>query len=264
MLKPYCKNDLSTLYNGDCLDVMSALAAQNEKVNLVITSPPYNTSNTSGTMEDHQIRYDIYIDTMTNKEYIQWTNKIFRLYDSILKKDGAILYNMSYGSNNTELMFLIMADIITNTNFTVADVIVWKKKSAIPNNASPNKLTRIIEYVFVFCRKSEFNTFKMNKKLLSINQNNQSIYENIYNLIIANNNDQYTELNKATFSKDFVHALLEIYYVDGRVLDNFNGTGTTLAACQERNISGIGIELSEGQCEYTKSRISLTQVKFNL
>lgn len=42
-------------------------------------------------------------------------------------------------------MWLTIADILRNTNFTIADSIIWKKKSALPNNVSPNKLTRITE-----------------------------------------------------------------------------------------------------------------------
>ena len=42
----------------------------------------------------------------------------------------------------------------------IADVITWKKRSALPNNTSPNKCTRICEYVCVFCRKEEYDTFK--------------------------------------------------------------------------------------------------------
>lgn len=102
---------------------------------------------------------------------------------------------MSYASNCTSgnkgsvgLTWLVIADIIRNTEFTVADCIAWKKKNALPNNVSPNKCTRIVEYVFVFCRKSEYRTFHANKTVKSISKSGQKFYDVMYNYINAANN----------------------------------------------------------------------------
>lgn len=113
----------------------------------------------------------------------------------MLNKDGVILWNVSYGSDatvNTEsigLVWLSIADIIKNTDFTVADRIIWKKSSALPNNVSKNKLTGIVEDVFVFCRKEEYKTFNANKEISSIGKNGQTFYKNYYSFIEAKNND---------------------------------------------------------------------------
>ena len=53
-------------------------------------------------------------------------------------------------------MSLVIAELIKNSNFTLADIILWKKKSAIPNNVSSNKLTRIVEYIYCFVEKMNF------------------------------------------------------------------------------------------------------------
>lgn len=163
---------------------------------------------------------------------------------------------MSYGSENTTLMSLVVADIIRKTDFTLADIIVWKKKSATPNNVSHNKLTRIVEYIYIFCRKSEFLTFKCNKKSLSQRETGQNIYENVFNFITAKNNDESTDLNKATFSTEFVRKLLQIYTKNGDVIyDPFMGTGTTAKACLIENRHYIGSEISKEQCEYAEKRL---------
>lgn len=60
-----------------------------------------------------------------------------------------------------------------------------KKKSALPNNVSHNKLTRICEFVFVFCRKNEYKTFVANKQVKSQSKTGQKYYENIFNFIEA-------------------------------------------------------------------------------
>ena len=73
-----------------------------------------------------------------------------------------------------------LAELIQKTEFTIADHIIWKKKSAFPNNCSPNKLTRITENVFVICKKEDFRTFNMNKKVVSVRKTGQKMYENIF------------------------------------------------------------------------------------
>lgn len=240
---------------GDCFKLISEL--NSSSINIILTSPPYNTGRNHGSMENHEVRYDVYLEKRDNSEYSQWTTNLFNEFDRILKKDGVVLYNMSYGNENPTQMWLTIADIIKNTNFTIADNIIWKKKSALPNNVSHNKLTRICEYVFVFCRKDEYKTFQCNKKIKSYSKTGQKYYENIFNFIEAKNNDGVCNLNKATFSTDFVEQLLNIYSKnnDDVVLDPFMGTGTTAVACAKLNKSCIGFELSEAQVEYSLNRL---------
>lgn len=247
------------IYNTDCLKWMEAISKSDAKMNIVLTSPPYNTGRPcfgEDKLKNHEGRYDIFFDNKTNDEYSDWTVELFSKFDAILSKNGVVLYNMSYSSENTECMFLTVADVIRKSNFTVADHIVWKKSTALPNNTSPNKLTRIFESVFVFCRKSEFKTFTCNKNVTSVRATGQKMYQNIFNFIEARNNDESCKLNKATFSTEFVTKLLEIYAkTDDIVYDPFSGTGTTAKACLLKGLEFHGTELSENQFEYTKERL---------
>lgn len=250
------------IFNEDCVATMQRMIRGGySDVDTILTSPPYNNSraiHTIAAMENHWGRYDSYNDNMTNDEYSAWTIKLFNMFNKILKPNGKILYNISYGGENNECMWLTIADILRQTNFTIADSIIWKKKSALPNNVSPNKLTRITEYVFVFCRKDEYKTFGTNKKVKSVNEKTgQKFYENTFNFIEAKNNDGMCKLNKATYSSDLCEQLLEIYTPqDSVVYDPFNGTGTTGVACLHKNMSWyFGSELSKDQCEYSIKRI---------
>ena len=202
---------------------------------------------------------------MSNDEYIKWTIDVFNKYDKLLNKNGCIAYNLSYGTENTEVMNLTVAEILKQTNFTLADILIWKKNSATPNNVSANKMTRICEFVYIFCRKNEFYTFTSNKKKIGEREDTgQAIFENVFNFIDAPNNNESQDLNKATYSTEFVDNIIQRYVrPDDIVLDNFSGTGTTLKACISKQIKGIGIELSEAQCKHTKERIERgTQLSF--
>lgn len=171
--------ELNKIYNEDCISFLSKVGER--MFDVVLTSPPYNTSrggaifSKSGLqMSSRYHEVEGWLDNRTQEDYIDWCVQIFNALDNTLKENGVILWNVSYGADVTKnpmsisTMWLCIADIIRNTNFTVADRIIWKKDSSFPNNESPNKLTRIVEDIFVFVRKLEIRTFNCNKKVTSI------------------------------------------------------------------------------------------------
>ena len=175
--------ELNRIYNEDLFVTMNRMIEDDQKVDIVLTSPPYNTGRNIGEngdkearMKNNEVRYDIYLEKRNSDEYTEWTKKIFEMYDKILAENGCVLYNMSYGNENPTQMWLTIAELIKDSNFTISDTIIWKKNSALPNNVSPNKLTRICEFVFVLCRKSEYKTFKANKKVKSQSRTWQNYY----------------------------------------------------------------------------------------
>lgn len=246
---------MNIIFNEDCLETMKREELENQ-VDLVITSPPYNTSRV-GDKDPYNSRYDSFKDKITDEDYISWTIDIFKGFDKILKKDGCILYNMSYSSENTHLMWLVVAELIKNTSFTTADCIIWKKSNAIPNNRSKNKMTRIIEYIFVFCRKKELGTFHANKKVISrIEKTGQANYENVYNYLEARNNDGSNKLNKATYSTELVVKLMDMYgTLLGLVYDPFMGVGTTAKGAIEFGMNYVGSELSKEQVDFSNETL---------
>ena len=257
--------ELNKIYNEDCFVTMDRIPIG--MCSVVLTSPFYNTNKKQGknrTLDNTDvkgysyIRYDTHVDSMTDEEYCDFTENLFNEFDRILNLDGVILYNLSYGNNNRDGMFKAINTIITKTPFTIADVITWKKSNALPNNCSPNKLTRITEYVFVFCRKDEVNTFHCNKPVVGDRKTGQKSYGNIYNYIEAKNNDGSCPYNKATYSSDLCEQLLKIYAPDdGIVYDPFIGSGTTGVACKHLGLDYIGSEISENQCKWANDRIEL-------
>ena len=253
------------IYNESCLDTMKKM--QEGQVNVILTSPFYNTNKKAGkkrTLKNtsvkegqlNYVRYDEHVDNLTDDEYCAFTVDLFEHFDRVLSKDGVILYNINYGSENTEGMFRAINAVVTKTNFTIADVIVWKKKSAFPNSCSPNKLTRIWEFVFVFCRRNELLSFHCNKKVTSYRKTGQAAYENIFNMIEAKNNDGGCPYNKATYSTELCEKLLNLYAKkDAVVYDPFMGSGTTAVACERMGLKCYGSEISSKQCDWANERL---------
>lgn len=276
-MKTFYDKDGFTLYNGDCIEVMNGMEA--DSVDIVITSPPYGTcrsetfSKESSQKRKYNMRYDEFVEDRTPEEYCQWSVDVFNAIDLVLKKNRIVLYNFGLGNDgHTEYTsydwFNTVKSVIDRTPFTVADVLVWKKRSALPNNTSPNKSTRICEPVIVFCRKDELMSFPSNKKIVNQFATGQNLYSPFYNIFEARNNDGSNDLNKATFSTQFVDRLIDLYVPDEQrngwtVLDPFSGTGTTGISAITKGMKYVGIELSRQQCEHTVSRLS-SGVQFEL
>lgn len=126
----------------------------------------------------------------------------------------------------------------------------------MPNNVSKNKLTRIVEDVFVFCRKDEYKTFQCNKEVSSVGKTGQTFYKIMYNFIEAPNNDGSCILNKATYSSELCEKLLTMYANNANIVyDPFMGTGTTAVACKRLGINCFGSEISKDQVDYAYERL---------
>lgn len=231
-------------------------------VDIILTSPPYNKSRPSVTeraLQNLEVHYKDFDDAKSNEDYIAWSLERFVEFERILNDEGVIAYNMSYATDEnrmSELMWLVVADVLRKTGLTLADCIVWRKRNATPNNVSPNKLTRICEFIFIFCKRKSFDTFFANKSILSVSSTGQNIYENQYNIISADNNDGPCAIHKATFSTQMCFKILSLYgRKGGLVFDPFMGTGTTAMAAIEYGMDYIGSEISEEYVDYANRRI---------
>lgn len=259
--------ELNKIYNESNLETLKKMGENS--VDVVLTSPFYNTNKKAGKSRTllntkvkegqyNYVRYDVFVDTMSEKEYSCYVITLFELFEKILKENGVVLWNVSYGQDGATPLLKLITEITEKTNFDCADIITWHKKSVLPNVCSPNKLTRICEYIFVFCRKSEFYTFFTNKKVISIREGtSQKMYSSIHNYIGAKNNDENCPFNKATYSTELCKKLLSIYAPRGGVVyDPFMGSGTTAVACKELGLNYIGSEISENQCKWAENRIA--------
>lgn len=243
----------NVIFNENALSTMDKMP---KIVDVVMTSPPYNMTERT---DSYNGRYDVYSDKMNNDEYLKWTTKIFNGYDKVLKENGVIIYNFSYSHENPFLPYAIINEIHNNTEMTIADTFFWKKDYALPLSTSPTKLTRYVEFCFVIVRKKELYSFNTNKQVKSVNEKTgQSFYEIFPNIIDAKNNDGSNDLNKATFSTEFVRKCLRMYAKPGSVIyDSFMGTGTTAEACIIEKMTYVGSELSEEQCKYAEKRLGI-------
>jgi len=247
--------EINSIVNQDCIETMNNMPEN--IIDLVITSPPFNTCVKRKGGPSAKGKYDVYQDNMTDEEYLNWTVNIFNGYDKIVKENRVVLYNFGYSVENPSLPYRLVSKIFDNTNWELVDTIVWKKKNNIPHPASYNRLNRTWEFVWVFARKSEVKTFNMFKGISKVSKTGQKYYEISDNYIDARNNDGPNDLNKATFSTELVTKLIKMYGTENDLIyDSFSGIGTTALAALENKCSFIGSEISSEQCEIALKKIS--------
>lgn len=248
--------ELNQIYNEDCFKTLDRMAEDGIKIDGVLTSPPYNMTKRKGGYADTG-RYDVYEDWKSEDEYISWTIALFNKIEKVLNAQRTIIYNFSYSIENPSLPYKLVTELVQNTPFDLVDTIIWKKKCGLPFPANGKRLSRNWEYIFVFARKEEMNTYENNRRVKSVSEKTgQTYYEALYNFVDAPNNDGKCPYNQATYSSELCDKLLDIYARDGwTIYDPFIGSGTTAVSCKKRNLSYIGSEISERQCEFARERI---------
>lgn len=244
------------IYQEDCFATIKRLKENKQFIDMVLTSPPYNMTSRKGGYADTG-RYDVYQDWKSEEEYLKWTGDLFNELNQVLKENRTIVYNFSYSIENPSLPNKLVVYIEQHTDFRLVDTIIWKKKSGLPFPANGKRLSRNWEYVFVFARKNEMDTYENNRKVKSISEKTgQKYYEAIYNFVDAKNNDGKCPYNQATYSTELCDKLLNIYCQDGWIVyDPFIGSGTTAVSCLKRGIHYIGSEISENQVKFAEERI---------
>lgn len=247
------------------MELINKIFNENNKVTMVkipngfcsgiITSPPYNI----GISRDDCYYNNGYseIDNLSEEEYLNVRISEFKDFERIVKDDGVICYNLSYHHENPMLPTLLVAKVHNETQWTLADIITWKKGHAIPFQTSPTKLSRVCELIYVFVKKNRLNNFKTNKKISKVNEKTgQKFYKNYVNFIEAPNNDRIKCTLKATYSTKLVEKLIDIYFPKGSIIyDPFIGVGTTAKACIKSNRQFIGSEIKQENYEFCKNII---------
>lgn len=233
--------DINKIYNE--VNIVTMKNMPNDFIDGIITSPPYNISKRRKDMYYNTGYSDI--DNLTSDEYLKVRVNEFKEFSRILKKGGVICYNLSYIHENPILPNLLVSKVHEETDLTLGDVIYWKKNNSIPFQTSPNKLSRIVEPIYIFVHKSSVSNFKANKEVSKVNpKTNQKFYRKYDNYLEAKNNDGYKTALKAVYSVELVEKIINIYFKRGSLIyDPFMGSGTTSIGCIKSGCNYIGSEI---------------------
>jgi len=234
---------------GDAIETL--LRFEDETFDGVLTSPPYNFGRNPRhrSLGAADINfYDKYADTLTEDEYIDYTVALFKVFHLKVKPRGVICWNQGASTKASALPFKVISAVMEQTEWTIADVLYWEKSNCTPFQTSPNKMSPLVEPVYIFSRKAHTHDHIANKPLGKRNeQTGQQFYKKVTNLIKASNGKS-TSLNHSTFSVQFAQEVLSRYFAPGSyIVDPFVGSGTTILAAQQIGIRCVGIDISADQ-----------------
>jgi site-specific DNA-methyltransferase (adenine-specific) len=107
----------SRFYLSDCVEVFQRMAPAS--VNVIVTSPPYNLG----------IRYNKYQDTLSQSEYLQWTDAWAAAAARVLGPDGSLFLNV--GARPSDPWTPLDVAQAFRARFQLQNVIHWVKSIAI-------------------------------------------------------------------------------------------------------------------------------------
>ncbi len=111
-IKPYFQTDLISIFNDDFLKTD---CVQEDSIDLIITSPPYNVG----------IEYNSHKDTMSYEDYLFFTKEWIAKCYKLSKSDGRFCLNIPLDKNKGGQQS-VCADITT-----IAKEVGWKYHSTI-------------------------------------------------------------------------------------------------------------------------------------
>lgn len=235
-----------TLTQGDCLVELKKI--QDNSVDLVLTSPPYNkngfrghkdTSKGRGRWNGSDISYGEYQDDMDEQKYQDWQVATLDECYRVIKENGSIFYNHKIrraGGAASHPM-----EWILRSKAKFYQQIIWNRKSGPDHNLG--YLDPITELVFWLVK----GTPKCHK--------HKDWATEVWNIPATPTADNHP----APFPKKLCTAVLLTVTDEGdTVLDCFCGSGTAGVVSKELGRSFIGFELSQTYFDMAKKRIDDT------
>ncbi len=259
------------LYNDDCLEVMDKLIEEGVKVDLTVTSPPYD-------------------DLRDYEKSLVWNFDVFkkvaqRLYD-ITKEGGVVVWvvgDKTINGSETGNSFK-QALYFKELGFNLWDTMIYQKNGGLKPNPNIPRYAPYFEYMFILSKgkPKSFNGIEVeckskgekinstktqrqkNGKLKQITMTNNKVKEtkrkgNIWSYDVGFNK---TSIDKIAFQHPaiFPEKLAQDHILSwsneyDTVLDCFMGSGTTGKMALLNNRKFIGIEKVKSYFEIAKDRI---------
>lgn len=253
------------LYNGDCIEVMQDLISKGVKVDLTVTSPPYDNLRTyNGTCE--------------------WNFEIFKkvaqcLYD--ITSDGGVVVwvvgDATIKGSETGTSFR-QALYFKDIGFNLHDTMIWNKTKVVPLDPKCNRYWQSFEYMFILSKgkPKSCNYIKepckhAGKKAIAYqyeadrrkridrveNQKNHVVKENKVKSNVWLFTPVKSENHPAPFPEQLGNDHIISWSNEGDlVLDCFMGSGTTGKMAVLNNRRFIGIEKVKEYFDISEKRIN--------
>lgn len=218
------------------------LPLEDESIDLIVTSPPYNTlwrfpNKPSGIYKDEPyfktMPFRRYEDKMEEHEYQTWQvgclDEMFR----VLKPTGSVLYNHKLRYVDKEP--LIPLDWIRKSKLTLRQELIWDRGGSVVFNARMFPPAEERVYWLVKDKASHYWD-QSGQKIVSVRR-----------VPPARKGNRMA----CPFPEELLRPLVQaLCPPGGLVLDPFTGSGTTLRVAAGLGLKSIGVDITEEYLEF--------------
>lgn len=247
------------LYLGDAEEQLKNM--EDESVDLVVTSPPYDSLRKYGGIGD----------TWNYNKFCAIANELYR----VIKPGGVVVWvvnDKTEKGSETGTSFR-QALHFMDIGFNLNDTMIWKKVNPIPQCKQP-RYNQVFEYMFVFSKGTPktFNPIMEPCKCAgqlydstckniggengrthkTFNINKEKVKSNVWEIAVAQNKTSHPAVFPIQIALDHIRSWSNEGDI---VLDPFMGSGTTGLAALELNRKFIGIEMNEEYFNLSNERI---------
>ncbi|MDE1890097.1 MAG: helix-turn-helix domain-containing protein [Planctomycetota bacterium] len=236
------------IYNAD---ILSTNSIQENSIDLIVTSPPYNV----------EIKYNSHDDTMSYDDYLsftrEWLTKCFRL----IKDDGRFCLNIPLDKNKggQQSMCADITTIARQVGFKYHSTIIWNEQNISRRTAWGSWLSASAPYVIapveviVVLYKKEWKKTSGSRKSDITKKEFMEWTNGVWNF---SGESKKRIGHPAPFPVELPRRCIKLFsFVGDTILDPFLGSGSTLLACLQTERKGIGIEIDKKYCELSKKRL---------
>lgn len=245
---------------GDCCEKVKELIEKGVKVDLTVTSPPYDD------LRNYQEKNSFTEET--------WRNLIPLLYE-ITNDGGVVVWIVNDRTKNGSKSGTSFKQALAfmEVGFNLNDTMIWEKTNPMPQVSQP-RYNQSFEYMFVFSKgkPKTFNPIKVPCKCAGQDYdstckniggengrtekhfviNKDKVKSNVWKFAVANNKTIHPAVFPLQLAIDHI---LSWTNEGDTVLDPFVGSGTSGIAALQLDRNFIGIDIVPEYCELTKQQI---------
>jgi len=240
--------ELNTIYNEDCLETMGRM--DDDSVDLVITSPPYNMNLrirngeycSRQIVDEFSTKYQDFPDNLPIEKYNLFHTKVL---SELLRISNLVFYNIQVVTGSKRSVFKMIGDFSEH----LKDIIIWDKGVSQPA-MQELVLNRQSELLLVFEKDNAISRQFKNAMF------KRGELNDIWHIPRSKNEDSS---HGATFPTELVAKILTNFSDEADVVyDPFMGTGTTALVCKKMNRSYIGSEINKSYTDISDDRLGNT------
>jgi site-specific DNA-methyltransferase (adenine-specific) len=231
-------------------DILKTNAINDNSVDLIVTSPPYNVD----------INYNSHNDKISYPEYLEFSKKWLSRCFGWLKDDGRLCLNVPLDINKggQQSVGADLTSLAKKVGFKYHSTIIWNEGNISRRTAWGSWLSASAPYVIapveliIILYKDHWR--KNNRHRSDITKDEFIEWTN--GLWTFSGESKKRIGHPAPYPVELPRRCIKLFsYVNDVVLDPFLGSGTTLIAASLNNRIAIGIDIDKEYCNLAKRRI---------